>query len=95
LAYQAPTARQLEAFRLRCQGLPFHQVAAIMGIKKTTAGLLAAAAASSPNQRPNSPSTRRWRSSISENRQMPRRGGALISRIRENEKARGNVTAAG
>jgi len=45
LAYQAPTARQLEAFRLRCQGLPFQQVAAIMGIKKNTAGLLAAAAA--------------------------------------------------
>lgn len=41
----APTARQLAAFRLRCQGLRMHQVAAILGVSQATAGLLATAAA--------------------------------------------------
>lgn len=40
-----PTARELEAFRLRCQGLTYPAVAAALGISRPTAQLAATSAA--------------------------------------------------
>lgn len=41
-----PTARELEIFRLRCQGWRYAAIAAELGIGRPAAGLMAAAAAS-------------------------------------------------